>query len=156
MRPTFMRAIPLVHEEGCPRHKEKRREASFEGADGVVENAERFRLARPPRLLRFGGFAASCLCRIHPSSWRRGMSGSQHQGCHHGPAYSKRQRVGLSGSASAMSSGTAPRDPVATTMNCRPFIMYVMGRPVSFPGNSISKIVRPVFLSSARNFLPPP
>ena len=63
-RPAVTRAIPLLHEEGCPRHKERCREASFEGADGVVENAERFRPARPPRLLLFGGFAASFMS--HP------------------------------------------------------------------------------------------
>ena len=39
----------------------------------MVEAAESYPHARPPRPLRFGGFAAFWLCRGHPSSWRRGM-----------------------------------------------------------------------------------
>src|SRR6516165_11076377 len=46
--------------------------------------------------------------------------------------------------------------PTATTMNCFPCDMNVIGRPVSLAGSSISSIVLPVFLSRARNFFPPP
>ena len=43
------------------------------------------------------------------------------------------------GSASATSSAGKFLAPTATTMNCFPPAMYVIGSPVSFPGSSISK-----------------
>src|SRR5262249_3986399 len=46
------RAIPLLHEEEWPRHKQKMPRSLRSGADGVVEHADTFRPARPPRLRR--------------------------------------------------------------------------------------------------------
>ena len=52
-----LKIVPLpssqsLTEEGWPRHKQKYREASFEGADGVVARTETLRRERPPRLRR--------------------------------------------------------------------------------------------------------
>jgi hypothetical protein len=63
----------------------KYREASIEGADGVVthkpysNNAFRdLACGRPPRLRPLGGFATFSLWRSHPSFARRGMAFERH------------------------------------------------------------------------------
>src|SRR5204863_7862084 len=79
-RDTGVKAIaagefsPLLLKEGWTRHQEKCREASFDGADGVVD--------QPPRLRRFGGFAPFSYWRSHPSFKRRGIYVSlKHSSC---------------------------------------------------------------------------
>ena len=53
------RAIAPPGQEGWPRHQEKYREASFDGADGVVvqDRQNSFEPEQPPRLRREGRFA---------------------------------------------------------------------------------------------------
>jgi hypothetical protein len=51
-------------QEEWTRHQEKYREASPNGADGVVVQDH---LEQPPRLRRFGSFALSSYWRSHPS-----------------------------------------------------------------------------------------
>src|SRR5678809_157739 len=72
-------------EGGVDATSRKYREASIEGADGVVthkpysNNAFRnLACERPPRLRRFGGFATFSLWRSHPSFARRGMAFERH------------------------------------------------------------------------------
>ena len=62
------RDIAPPGQEGWTRHQEKYREASFDGADGVVvqDQTETFS-EPPPRLRRFGCFALSSYWRSHPS-----------------------------------------------------------------------------------------
>ena len=66
------RDIAPPGQEGWTRHQEKYREASFDGADGVVvqdqtENVVEPEPQPPPRLRRFGCFALSSYWRSHPS-----------------------------------------------------------------------------------------
>jgi hypothetical protein len=73
--------IPLLHEEGWLRLKKISR-SLLSAADGVVETDELLDggiLDHPVRSIK-GGFAASSLCRVHPSSWRRGMLSPKHFG----------------------------------------------------------------------------
>ena len=56
-------------QEGWTRHQEKYREASLDGADGVVvqDPQKCFEPEPPPRLRRFGCSAFSSYWRSHPS-----------------------------------------------------------------------------------------
>ena len=76
------RVIAPPGQEGWTRHQEKYREASFNGADEVVVQAQqkRFCPEPPPRLRRFGSFALSSYWRSHPSC--PGGDGPVRQVCH--------------------------------------------------------------------------
>jgi hypothetical protein len=54
------RFIPLLCEEGWPRHQQECREASFEGADGVVAHTETWFVSDHPvcgAKVAFAGFS---------------------------------------------------------------------------------------------------
>src|SRR5512138_2085831 len=69
------------HEEGWLRHQENFGEANLNAAAGVVAHKHMFSKRilnldsvsdHPVRSFK-GGFAISSRCRVHPSSWRKGI-----------------------------------------------------------------------------------
>src|SRR5947207_7898715 len=64
-------------------------------------------------------------------------------------------RICIYGIANATNSPGELRPDTATTMNCLPLTMYVIGELLTPADSSVSQTIFPVFLSNARNFLPP-